>query len=133
MHLPLTLIIRITDYWYQLSPGARDNIIGGLIVALVLAILGLLWKFGGRLLTVSKQIDPKPEAVPAPSPQEVKVKVEVVPTTPTPSADPSELARPLTSFVIPRQPAVGFSRDATAKDATSSSDSKKNWLPKRIN
>jgi len=109
----------LSDHWHQLSQGTRENIVGGLVVAAILALIGLLWKFGKRIWKAITHIfQPTPEAAPTPPPQEVKVRIEVTPTTSAPLTVPTEPPRILRSSNIPRPPAFGFvaRRDQEGRD-----------------
>lgn len=110
------LLSGLSDYWHQLSDGTRDNIVGGLILAAVLGLFGLLLKFGKRIWNTIARLF-KSESIPVNPQQEVKVKIEVVPTAPTlPDVPkPPQTARlPL----IPRPPVFGFvaRRDQEGRD-----------------
>lgn len=117
MHLPLTLLSRLADYWHSLSDGTRDGIISGLVVAAVLAVVGLVMKFGKRITRAISHIF-KSEAPPANQQQEVKVKIEVAPATPIFPTLPAESVQAPRTAAIPRPPAFGFvaRRDQDGRD-----------------
>src|SRR4051794_39542738 len=96
--LPLTLFSRLGDYWHQLSPGARDNTIGGLLVFVVAGIAGLLLKFGKRIL---RAIQVRSKPIGENTQQEVKVQIELVPPTAVPPPVADKPLRTLKSPDIP--------------------------------
>ncbi|MGZ8842856.1 MAG: tetratricopeptide repeat protein [Pyrinomonadaceae bacterium] len=117
MQLPLTQLSRLADYWHSLSEGTRDGIISGLVVAAVLAAVGLVIKFGKRITRAISSIF-RSEAPPANQQQEVKVKIEVAPAPPILPAAPAESVQPTRTTAIPRPPAFGFvaRRDQDGRD-----------------
>lgn len=100
------MIFPLQDYWSQLREGTRDQILGGLIVAAILALAAIFWKSILRgLRSVLSIADPQPALQPAPQP--LVLKVETVPPPPPIQAAPA-LDRPVVKSHIPRPPLAGF-------------------------
>jgi hypothetical protein len=106
------LIFPLSDYWSQLRDGTRDQIIGGIIVAIV---LGLAAVFRNTILSGLRKLRnrssaPADQAAPvlqAP-PQEVILKVESVHPAPSSQHEISAVARSVHRTHIPRPPITGF-------------------------
>jgi len=100
-------------YWNALSPGARDTIVGGLILAVITFLVACLWEWivAGlrRLLRWLRREEPR-GTDPAKS-TVININVEVPqPSHSPPLREPSipvSAPRP-TSAIIPRPPVVGF-------------------------
>ncbi|MFL6332700.1 MAG: NB-ARC domain-containing protein [Pyrinomonadaceae bacterium] len=96
------------NYWNTLREGTRDNIIGGLLVAVVVALLAI---FHNALRAGFKRIFRRaPEQPQSPARHEVVIKVETpqpTPTSPQPQPSPASLPEPqppAASPEIPRHP-----------------------------
>lgn len=104
------------EYWSNLRDGTRDQIIGGFILAIILALVAIFRRIilSGikRLISLS---DPPP-AQAAPQPVVVRVEnVQPVPPKPLPIAS---LPHPVPKSQIPRPPIAGFvaRRDESGRD-----------------
>src|SRR5215216_4908049 len=74
------------NYWNSLREGTRDNFIGGLLVAVVLALLAI---FRNALLAGVKRIFRRaPEQPQSPTRHEVVIKVETPQPVPVPPPPP---------------------------------------------
>jgi len=117
----LSLLVPLIDYWRQLREGTRDNIIGGLVVAL---IIGVAVVFRDTLISAAKRLIAKnpPSVVPTPqqSPQQITVKLEGLQVSPTSIQPPAAKQQTLVPQ-IPRTPITGFvaRRDAEGHEIVS--------------
>ena len=113
------MIFPLQDYWSQLREGTRDQIVGGLILAAILALATIFRKFILRgLRSLLSVADPQPAFQAGPQP--LILKVETVPppppqiqAAPAPATD-----RPVVKSHIPRPPLAGFvaRRDGSGRE-----------------
>ena len=102
----LSFVFPFLDYWRQLREGTRDNIIGGVVVAV---LIGVVTVFHKSLLAGFGRLGSKASPSQAQSPPlEFTLKVEgVQPTRSPPLQAPVETPVAFTSD-IPRPPVTGF-------------------------
>ncbi len=104
----LSFLFPLSNYWYQLREGTRDNIIGGLVVAVLIGITAVFRK---SILAVLRRLlgSNPPQTQAPPSPQELTIKVESVPPASTPPPQGvTPVATIFSSPDIPRPPITGF-------------------------
>jgi tetratricopeptide (TPR) repeat protein len=103
----LSLVFPLLDQWRQLREGTRDNIIGGLIVAVLVAAVAIFWK---SLLSGLRHLvgtNPTPPTLQAP-PQALTIKLEGVQAAPLPAPETSKPITVIPTPNIPRPPIAGF-------------------------
>ena len=107
------LIFPFQEYWLQLTPGARDQIIGGIIVLIVGAVGGSVWRTLRRRSTANDNAKPPSFQ---PTQQEVVVKIEGPPPAPSRESPPEPVVSKRST--IPRPPIAGFvaRRDENGRD-----------------
>lgn len=112
----------LSEYWSQLRDGTRDQIIGGIIVAVVLGLAAVFRNTILRGLRALRNHPPAPADQAAPviqvPPQEVILKVEAVHPAPPSQQEIPAVARAVHRTHVPRPPIAGFvaRRDENGRD-----------------